>query len=107
MVEVSLEDLFPGLRGQAYQITSSRDHNYNCVAWAAGDERNWWWPDTAQEDIWPAGVERAETVAAFRAAFATLGYVECPQDQLEGRPLRPCRDVCPSASDISRFSKKV
>ena len=83
MVELSLEDLFPGLRGQAYQITSARDDHYNCIAWAAGDALRWWWPDAAGEDTWPASVDRAETIAAFRDAFATLGYVECDQGQLE------------------------
>jgi hypothetical protein len=83
MVEADLEDLFPGLRGQPYEITSPRDGDYNCIAWAAGDNRNWWWPDLAEEDTWPAGVARVETVAAFRDAFATLGYVVCDDEQLE------------------------
>lgn len=42
MVEPSLEDLFPGLRGQPYQITSPKDDRYNCIAFAAGVYRNWW-----------------------------------------------------------------
>jgi hypothetical protein len=83
MVEPSLEDLFPGLRGRAYEIQSSEDPDYNCIAWAAGDNRKWWWPDQAQEDTWPAGVARVVTVAAFRDAFATLGYLVCDHDQLE------------------------
>lgn len=85
MVEPSLEDVFPGLRSQPYQITSPRDHRYNCIAFAAADDRNWWWPDAAGEDSWPAGVARAETVDAFRDAFATLGYVVCDDDQMEAR----------------------
>ena len=83
MVEPSLEEVLPGLRGQTYQITSPREDNYNCIAWAAGDNRNWWWPDLAEEDIWPAGAARVETVAAFRDAFATLGYRVCDDDRLE------------------------
>src|SRR5437588_563995 len=79
-----LEDVFPGLRGQAYQIMSPRDDSYNCIAWAAGDNRAWWWPDPAGEDAWPAGALRAETVAAFHDAFATLGYVVCDHEQPEG-----------------------
>jgi hypothetical protein len=75
--------VFPGLRGQPYQIKSPRDHRYNCIAFAAGDDRNWWWPDVAAEDTWPAGVARAETVEACRDAFATLGYVVCDNDSLE------------------------
>jgi hypothetical protein len=62
---------------------SPRDHRYNCIAFAAGDDRNWWWPDAAGKDSWPAGIARAETVEAFRDAFATLGYVVCDDDQLE------------------------
>jgi hypothetical protein len=83
MVEPGLEDVFPRLRGQAYQIQSPRDHRYNCIAFAAGDDRNWWWPDAAGEDTWPNAAARAETVDAFREAFATLGYAVCDNDQLE------------------------
>lgn len=83
MVEPNLEDVFPGLRGQPYQITSPRDQRYNCIAFAAGDNCNWWWPDATGEDSWPAGAARAETVNAFRDAFATLGYVVCADDRLE------------------------
>jgi hypothetical protein len=83
MVEPGLEDVFPGLRSQPYQIKSPRDHRYNCIAFAAGDNRNWWWPDLAEEDTWPAGVARVATVEGFRDAFAALGYVVCGHDQLE------------------------
>ena len=81
--EPNLEDVFPGLRGQPYQIKSERDRRYNCIAFAARDKRNWWWPDLAEQDTWPAAVARVETVEAFRDAFATLGYVVCDHDQLE------------------------
>jgi hypothetical protein len=83
MVERSFEDVFPGLRSQLYQINSPKDDRYNCIAFAAGDDQNWWWPDAAGEDTWPAGVVRAETVDAFRDAFATLGYVVCDHEHLE------------------------
>ena len=83
MVAPRLEDVFPKLHGQPYGIKSPKDDHYNCVAWAAGDDRNWWWPDPNHEDFWPAGAARAETVAAFRDAFAALGYVACDDDQLE------------------------
>lgn len=83
MVEPSLENLFPGLRGQPYEVQSPNDGAYNCIAWAAGDSRNWWWPDLDGEDFWPAGVARVETVEAFRDAFATLGYEACDNEHLE------------------------
>jgi hypothetical protein len=83
MVEPSLEDVFPGLRGQPYQIKSPRDEKYNCIAFAAGDVHNWWWPDAAGEDTWPTGAPLVETVEAFRDAFATLGYVVCDDERIE------------------------
>jgi hypothetical protein len=83
MVEPSLEEIFPGLRGKSYRITSPKDEGYNCIAFAAGDDKNWWWPDAGEQDDWPSGVTRAETVEAFCEAFATLGYVVCDNDQLE------------------------
>jgi hypothetical protein len=33
---MGLEDIFPGLRTTAYQVTSPKDSIYNCIAWAAG-----------------------------------------------------------------------
>jgi hypothetical protein len=83
MVEPSPEDIFPGLRGQAYAITSPRDDHYNCIAWAAGETDRWWWPDADGADTWPTGVARVETVVAFRDAFATLGYAVCDHEELE------------------------
>jgi len=35
----------------------------------------WWWP--APGRYWPAAAPREETLAAFLAAFATLGYAPC------------------------------
>ncbi|HEV3261175.1 MAG TPA: hypothetical protein VG013_30260 [Gemmataceae bacterium] len=84
MVKPGLEDVFLGLGGQPYDIKSPRDRNHNCIAFAVSDNRNWWWPDLAEEDTWPTEVARVETVGAFRDAFATLGYVVCNHGQLEG-----------------------
>jgi hypothetical protein len=83
MVAPNLEDVFPGLRGQAYRITSPKDDGYNCIAYAVGDYGRWWWPDAAEEDVWPPGVVRAETIEAFRDAFATLGYAISDADEFE------------------------
>jgi hypothetical protein len=83
MVEPSLEEIFPGLRGRSHQIKSPRDPKYNCIAFAAEDRGNWWWPGPDEEDTWPAGVARAQTVEAFSDAFGTLGYTVCEDDRLE------------------------
>ena len=81
-----LEQLFSGLRDSPYRVTSPRNHQYNCIAWAAGDDANWWWPKNAPDDaprFWPTGVPREETIAAFVAAFATLEFVACDNEDLE------------------------
>jgi hypothetical protein len=61
-------------------VTSPPTRDYNCIAWAAGDTGHWWWPDVDPDDeaiFWPPGVVREETLAAFVAAFATLGFAPC------------------------------
>jgi hypothetical protein len=74
------------LRGTDYRVTSPPHRRYNCIAWAAGDSERWWWPGAPPEDdgyYWPAGVSHAGTVAAFVAAFATLGYGPCAGEAAE------------------------
>ena len=59
---------------------------HNCIAWAAGDVKNWWWPDEpAQPDSasWPPTVPRERTLDAFRQAFAALGYTVCEDEEPE------------------------
>jgi hypothetical protein len=73
-----LQETFPHLATSGYRITSPKSKSYNCIAHALGDESRWWWPDIANiEAFWPADVPRVETLEAFRAAFATLGFAEC------------------------------
>jgi hypothetical protein len=75
MVE-EIETAFPRLRGTAYRVTSPPDPDYNCIAWAAGVTTNWWWPlDDHPKGYWPPGAPLLETLEAFAAVFAALGYV--------------------------------
>lgn len=69
-----LEAAFPGLVGSSYAVTSPATSAYNCIAWAAGETDRWWWPDPMGVSYWPAGVAREESLSAFLAAYATLGY---------------------------------
>lgn len=82
--DVRTEDLgksFPGLASSPFAITSPATPHYNCVAWAVGDNTRWWWP--SRSGFWPEGLERLETVEAFRAMLAVQGYHECSSDALE------------------------
>jgi hypothetical protein len=70
----AIQQLFPRLREGEFQITSQRDTRYNCVAWAAGDMRRWWWPAESPFAFWPPKVKREESISSFIDAFGTLGY---------------------------------
>ena len=77
-----LEHLFPALRSANYQVTSPRDVSYNCIAWAADDFGNWWWPSNPAVSYWPPQVPREGTLENFIRAFQMLGYQPCE----DGRP---------------------
>ena len=75
---------FPGLAKGDYRISSLSNTDYNCIAWAANDTTNWWWPGPNLEDeYWPPGVPREPTITAFQAAFESIGYVLCADEGLE------------------------
>lgn len=77
---------FPRFSPGNHSITSPRDPCYNCIAWAAGDQSAWWEPDANNQWYWPTGVAREYTLAAYVAAYATLGYKPCgDNDRLENR----------------------
>ena len=71
----------PSLCSNNHRITSPAKNRYNCVAWAAGSETKWWWPEN--KGYWPEGAPRAVTLDAFLSAFATLGYEKCEAGSLE------------------------
>lgn len=75
---------FPNLLPGTYVVTSQIATWYNCIAWAAGDNRRWWWPLPSLPWIyWPPNAPRQETLAAFVSAFGSLGYQVCTDGQLE------------------------
>ncbi len=78
-----IENYFPRLGVGNYQITSPASELYNCIAWAAGYDDLWWWPDHLELYYWPPGLPRLETVGAFAQAFAALGYTPCQTAEIE------------------------
>lgn len=75
-----IEKYFPDTV-EEIEITSPRDNQYNCIAWAAEDTSNFWWP--LYPGYWPSGVPRETTLEAFKAAYALSGYVVCDSDAME------------------------
>ena len=99
------EALLPNLNRGEYRVTSPESTRYNCIAWAAGDDTDWWWPDPDTDSYWPAAAPFEETLASFRAVFESLGYRECATAELEpgfekvaifakdGRPMHAARQL--------------
>lgn len=73
----------PHLGPKSCKITSKASTQYNCIAWAAKDETNNWWPDPWGIGYWPSSVPRAVTKGSFIKAFKTLGYDTCLDGSLE------------------------
>lgn len=77
MSRAHIQSSFPRLKQSTYFITSRATPNYNCIAWAADDDTQYWWPDSMSLYYWPKGIDRTEDLDAFSSAFATLGYEPC------------------------------
>lgn len=78
-----IEQEFPTLRSEPYEVTSPQTPSYNCIAWAAGDSQRLWWPVQHPFAYWPPSVPRSEEIEAFVEAFESLGYEMCVAGKLE------------------------
>ncbi len=78
-----LEFIFPNLAAGGCRVTSPVHPRYNCIAWSAGEDHRWWWPDPLGLAHWPLGVSRDESLPTFAAAYATLGYAPTTDASLE------------------------
>jgi len=94
MTGAELENLFrryPRLRDADGEITSSPDHRYNCIAWAAGEDKIPWISDPGIVDdpelkrygYWPQDVPREDTLETWIQVFGTIGYRRCRSWDLE------------------------
>ena len=67
--------------------TIDKPIHHNCIAWAAGNETQWWWPWDLAGYYWPEGLPKelpsTETVKNFVDAFKSIGYEECDNGAYE------------------------
>lgn len=75
-----LEAHFPRLKQTGYRLTSPESPDYNCFAWAAGDDQRCWDPFSY---YWPDGISREHSLATFIKVYESLGYQICDNDKLE------------------------
>ncbi len=80
---MDLRRAFPNLTPENHAVASPRTDEYNCIAFAAGNQSLWWWPDPVGLSYWPPSAAREESVAAFRRAFSSLGYEPCALSEPE------------------------
>ena len=109
---------FPDLDSEGFQETSPATRQYNCIAWAAGQETQWWWPDPNSAYFWPVGHARTVTLEAFQKAFESLSYQQCAGGTLEegfekiavyalaGKPTHAARQL-PNGMWTSKLGKSV
>lgn len=67
-------DYFPNLNDDAFHETSDASEEYNCIAWAAGVDNEWWDPFGGS---WPDNVPRDSRAGAFVQLYEHYGFVEC------------------------------
>jgi hypothetical protein len=77
---------FPELTRAGYKIRSPEDINYNCLAFALGDHRNWWEPPGSTGSYWPDGfpddITVPTAVAISRCMALPWSLTELPSQRL-------------------------
>jgi len=74
---------FPELSKKGYKNTSPPSVEYNCIAWAIGDNRKCWWPDPTYQYYWPEDIPLEDSLDAFIKLFQQKGYKLCNEDSFE------------------------
>lgn len=72
---------FPKLGDVSAKKTSEPTDQYNCIAWAFGDNTRWWWP--MKRRYWPIPFDNKSPMEAFLELFNEKGWIvaddRCPE----------------------------
>ncbi|MBV9761031.1 MAG: hypothetical protein JO340_10750 [Acidobacteriaceae bacterium] len=75
----------PFLTTENCEITSPATKRYNCLAWAAGNNTQWWDPNPLYR--WPSDVPREISLDAVLTVYEKLGFTVCiggePEEDFE------------------------
>jgi len=80
-MDKDIENIFPKIAQEGYQLTSPETVLYNCIAWSVGDNTKWWWPNGIY--YWPESIPVAITVDAFKLMYESFGFVSCDDSSFE------------------------
>lgn len=71
------------LGGHPYDLHSPTTLAYNCIAWAAGVDSQWWADEGLGMpwDYWPEGVGRNGLIEELIETFETAGFICCGMDR--------------------------
>lgn len=73
---------FPNLHaGNHRDIITETNETYNCIAWAAGIDNDWWEPVAGR--FWPANTPRDFKVTSLVIAYESVGFATCTDGSLE------------------------
>lgn len=67
----------PGLKPGRYHVSSPETDEYNCFAWAAHADDEWWEPSGNPRHYWPDDVPRTLTLESFIAIYEREGFEPC------------------------------
>ena len=73
MAKEDVEADFPALKSRDYEL-SDQDFNFNCLAYALGDQTNWWEPPRGSGRYWPAGFPADVTIQTAESIIRTHGF---------------------------------
>jgi len=79
--ERSLARIFPKLSIEGFKTVGQATELYNCIAYAAGDTTDWWWP--TGPEYWPPWATTNEKMRSLEEVFVGLEYEPCNDDSLE------------------------
>ena len=77
----TLAAAFPRLAREGYEIVGEPTGRYNCIAYAAGDTNEWWWPTGGR--YWPNYATRTQRMDSLVEVFGGLDYEPCDNSGLE------------------------
>ena len=76
-----LIEAFPNLSGEDFEIVEQPSQRYNCIAYAAGDTTEWWWPNGIV--YWPPWATLDNRMESLKEVFAGLEYEQCEDGNVE------------------------